>query len=587
MSSHNLSQQPTLARLLTYFSEHKFLLCLAFLSTIIFSAVDAGMVYLIKPLIDNGLAQANGQVLKIGALFVVVIFFIRGIASFVSNYSLAYISSKITYKIREQAFEHLQFLPMSYLQEHSSGQIIAKFTYDAEQVAKAMAETMLVCLRESLIILVLIAIMFYTSWQLSLIFFVIAPAIAFVITRVSRRFKDISKILQDAMGEVTRQCEQSVANHREVLALSTQAQELQRFDTVNNHNRQQTMKLASASAMCNPIVQLIASLAMAIVFYLASVEGIVESLSAGSFTATLVAMGSLLRPLKQLTNINQNLQRGLAAAQSLFQFLDLPKECDRGEQNIEFQHELQLKNVNFCYPQSTQTVLKEVSFTLRKGKKLAIVGESGSGKSSLLNLLLRFYRAEQRPDSFITLDGTELQQISLQNLRKQFSLVSQQIVLFDDSIAANIRYGCETNVSPEQIEAAAKAAHVWDFAQQMAMGLNSPVGENGNLLSGGQKQRIAIARAILKDAPILLLDEATSALDSKSEAQIQRALEQLQKNKTSIVIAHRLSTIRDADQILVMSRGEVVERGQHSQLIANKGNYYQLYLQQILSKEEA
>lgn len=585
MSSKQQHQKQTAKRLLSYFAAHKALLAIALVAIIVFSIVDAGMIYLIKPLIDDGLAHADGNVLQMGALIVIGIFVLRGIAAFVSNYSLAYVSTSITFAIRQQAFRHLQFLPMSYVHKRSNGELITKFTYDSEQLAKALAETLVVCVRESLIIVVLISIMFYTSWQLSLIFFVIGPAIAVVIRLVSRRFKQVSVNLQNAMGQVTRQCEQSIANHREVLALSTQAQEQERFTQINNYNRQQTMKLASASAMSNPVVQLIASLAIAAVFLLASIDGIIEHLTAGAFTATLVAMGSLLRPLKQLTNINQNLQRGLAAAESLFAFLDEPLEQDSGTQKANFKHKLQVQQLNFRYPNSEQRTLENINFELKQGEKLAIVGESGSGKSSLINALLRFYPTEQNGEANILIDDLAIEEISLSSLRQQFSLVSQSVVLFDDSIAKNISYGCKSEVTREQIEEAAKAAHVWEFARELPQGLDSPVGENGNRLSGGQRQRIAIARAILRDAPILILDEATSALDSNSEAIIHKALSNLLKNKACIVIAHRLSTISDADRILVMNKGEVCEAGTHEELIRQRGQYYQLYQKQNLKQE--
>lgn len=583
---NNAKQITVLKRLLSYFKPHKSVLLFTLFCVCIFSLVDAGMIYFIKPLIDDGLARADSSVLEIGALLVILIFAVRGIASFGFNYCLAYISSKVTFTIRQQAFNHLQFLPVSYFQQNRSGKLISKFIYDSEQISKATSDAFLICIRESLIVLVLLAIMFYSSWQLSLIFLIVGPMIALVINVVSRRFKKISGELQNSMGEVTRQCEQSISNHKEVLAYSTQELEQDEFKLANNNHRQQTMKLASATAISNPVVQLIASLAIAAVLWLASIDGVIQQLSAGTFTTTLVAMGSLLRPLKQLTNVNQILQRGLVAADSLFQLLAEKKESDQGEVVCAgFNKSLVIKDLNFSYPNQDELVLKNINCQIDKGQTIALVGESGSGKTTLFNLLLRFYPLSNNEVSAMSVDGQSINDLTLESLRQQFSLVSQKIVLFDDSIAANIRYGCRDNVTREEIEAAAKAAHVLDFANVLPNGLDTQIGENGSLLSGGQIQRIAIARAFLRDAPILLLDEATSALDSQSEARIQQALAELQQNKTTLIIAHRLSSIRTADQILVLKKGQIIERGDHEQLMKNKAYYYQLHQQQVHHNE--
>jgi len=368
-------------RLLRYFDPHRSLLIIAILGLAMFSLVDAGMIYFIQPLIDDGLAKANGMVLKMGALLILGIFLLRGLASFVANYTMAYVSSKITCLIRQQAFDHLQTLPLTFFQQHNSGNLISKVTYDAEQLSRATSETFLTLIRESLIVLVLLGIMFYSSWQLSLIFLFVGPVIALVINRVSKRFKQVSTHLQDAMGEVTRHCEQSISNHREILAFATQTYEQQRFARVNQNNRQQTMKLATASAISNPVVQLIASFAIAGVLWLSSLEGVIDQISVGTFTTTLVAMGSLLRPLKQLTNINQSLQRGLAAANSLFTLLDEPAERDKGTQTpLAFSHQLTITDLSFHYPGQEQAVLKNINIQLNKGQTLALVGKSGTCK---------------------------------------------------------------------------------------------------------------------------------------------------------------------------------------------------------------
>jgi subfamily B ATP-binding cassette protein MsbA len=567
------SDKQTLVRLVKYFAPHKVMLFVALVGLLGFSIVDAGMIYFIQPLIDEGLTKSDGNVLKIGALLVIVIFLLRGIASFISNYCMAYIGSKITFTIRRQAFSHLQYLPLDFFQKHNAGKLISKITYDAEQISKATSEVFIVCIRESLIVLVLLGIMFHSSWQLSLIFLIVGPVIGLAINYVSKRFKHISLNMQNAMGEVTRHTERSISSHREVLAFATQGLESLRFSEANNNNRRQYMKLATTSAISNPVIQLIASIAIAGVLWLASLDAVIGQVSAGAFTTTLVAMGSLLRPLKQLTNINQSLQRGLVAANSLFGVLDEPVEIDTAKQQIRsFSQHIKVRNLNFSYPGNSQLVLKNVNFTLIKGQTIALVGESGSGKSSITNLLMRFH---------ISIDDIPLNQLSLNNLRQQFSLVSQQVVLFNDSIAANIAYGCHQSVTTGEIEEAARVSDVWGFAEKLPEGLDTYIGENGGLLSGGQRQRVAIARAILRDAPILILDEATSALDTKSENRIQQTLSTLQQHKTTIVIAHRLSTIQNADQILVMENGSVCEQGTHQELLLIKGAYYHLYQQQF------
>ncbi len=571
-------------RLLAYFVPHKKLLMVILFGLMVFSVVDAGMIYFIQPLIDDGLAKADGTVLKVGAMLVVAIFVVRGIASFISNYTMAYLSAQITFELRQQAFGHLQYLPLCYFQQHSKGALISKITYDAEQISRAISEVFIVVVRETIIIAVLLAVMIHASWQLSLIFLVIGPVIGCIISWVSKRFRQTSIALQNTMGEVTKQTEQSINNHKEVLAFNTQSLESQRFETINRHSRQQSVKLASALALSNPVIQLIASLAIAGVLLLASLEGILGQLSVGSFTTTLVAMGSLLRPLKLLSSVNQPLQRGLAAAGSIFSLLDEDPEPDQGKNKlVEFRHSIDVRQLVFRYPGSAQTVLNKINFTLFKGQTLAIVGESGSGKSSLTHLLLRFFPP---CEGHVAIDGTQLENIGLASLRDSVALVSQQIMLIDDTIAANIAYGCAETTTKASIERAARAAEVWDFAQAMPAGLESRIGENGSLLSGGQRQRIAIARAILKDAPILVLDEATSSLDTGSERLVQRAIARIQIGKTTIIIAHRLHTIKHADQILVLQDGEVKEQGHHAALLQQKGIYHRLYNQQEANLQE-
>ncbi|MFT5755685.1 MAG: subfamily B ATP-binding cassette protein MsbA [Alteromonadaceae bacterium] len=568
-------------RLFTYFFPHKRWIFIAIVSLFLFSIVDAGMVYFVKPLIDDGLTGDNGNTLRIGAALVIGIFVLRGITSFISNYAIAFVSTKITFTIRQQAFDKLQKLPMPFFDENSTGSLISKLSYDAEQIALATSKAAVLLLRESLIVIVLLGLMFYTSWQLSLIFLVIGPVIAFIIKKVTTRFKKISITLQETMGEITKITEQSILSHQEVLTFNNSLYMSKKFARVNNQNRQQAMKFATATALSNPIIQLIASFAIAIVLLLASVEEVYETLTPGTFTMILFAMGSLLSPLKQLSNVNQQLQKGFAAATSLFTLIDQDDEPDHGLLTLSGdEHEIQFSNLTHYYqnaktPKDTlKPAIKEFSAIISTKRTYALVGSSGSGKTSITNLLLRLYQTSQNT---IFINDIAIEKYTLQSLRTQFSLVSQHIVLIDDTLANNIAFGSPIKPTRLEVEQAALAANVMDFANNMKKGLDSRVGENGKYLSGGQRQRVAIARAILRNSPIIILDEATSALDNKSEQLIHQAFSQLAKNKTMLIIAHRLSTIEHVDCILVMDGGQLIEQGSHQMLMQQKGYYHSLY----------
>lgn len=408
-----------------------------------------------------------------------------------------------------------------------------------------------------------------------LVLFVIAPLVAWAIGIVSKRFRKISKNMQDTMGTVTSSAEQMLKGHKVVLSYGGQDIESQRFNEVSNHMRQQSMKLVAAKAIANPVIQLIASIALVVVLFLASVEEIRTDLTPGTFTVVFTAMFGLMRPLKALTNVTDEFQRGMAASQTLFALMDLETEKDDGKYDIERVHgDVEVKDVTFTYAGKEKPALKDVSFNIPSGKTVALVGRSGSGKSTIANLFTRFYDVDS---GSILLDGHDIRDYKLSNLRTHFALVSQNVHLFNDTIANNIAYAATEKYSREQIEKAAKLAYAMDFIEPMEKGLDTVIGENGANLSGGQRQRIAIARALLRDAPVLILDEATSALDTESERAIQSALDELQKDKTVLVIAHRLSTIENADEILVVDEGEIVERGNHQTLIEQDGAYAQLH----------
>lgn len=573
----NTNYKETLFRLFSYFIPFKKGVVAGVLALIVFSIVDAGMVKYVQPLIDDGLNKNNGYVLKMGALLVLVIFLVRGIASFISNYCAAWVSNHVIKRIRQDVFGHMLKLPVSYYDRHNTGQLLSKLTYDTEQIALATSDAMITMLRESVLIIVYLAVMINASWQLSAIFLITVPVIGLLLSLVSRRFRKVSAKMQESMGLITKNLEQSLTGHKNILACTTQEQETQIFAEVNNHNRQQRMKLATISAISNPIIQLIGSSAIAIVLFVASLDGMINTLTSGAFLTVVVAMGSILKPVKQISKVNELMQRGLTAAASVFQVLDEEPEQDTGTRKVDScKGELLLKDLTFNYPNHEKQVLNKVNLQINSGETVAFVGESGSGKSTIISLLLRFYDT-QGPQ--IYLDGHAVSDYELRELRNQFSLVSQQITLLNDSIRANIAYGCHREVTPEEIEAAAEAAQVLAFSKELPEGLDTEIGENGGKLSGGQRQRIAIARAFLRNSPIILLDEATSALDNTSEAKVQEALNELLKGKTCIVVAHRLSTIENADKIVVMSQGRILEVGNHSELMDSKGMYCQLYNQ--------
>lgn len=565
-------------RLVSYFATYRLALAFAALALLIFAGVDASLIYFSKDLIDNGIGKNDLGYLKIAAFFVIGVFVVRGIASFISAYLLSWVGSNIILTMRQQLFTKMLHLPVSHFDETSSGAMISKITYDTEQVSRATTQVMIVLVREGATIAYLLAIMFINSWQLSLIFFLVGPMIALVINFVSKRFREISKNIQNAMGKVTTSTEQMLKAHKVILAFSGQDKEAQRFNKINNANRQHAMKLVAASASSTPIIQLIGASAIAVVLFVMSHEGLVDTISAGGFIALLTAMGSLMRPLKQIAKVNVDLQRGLTACVSVFELLDKTQTIDTGTYQAKRAcGEINITNLNFSYNNQEGKALNNINLKIEEGSSVALVGRSGSGKSTLANLLARFYDC---PADTIALDNHDINAYQLNNLRQQFALVTQQVVLFDDSIYNNIMYGAVGEVTKEQVIAAADAANVSEFTDKLPLGLNSLVGEDGANLSGGQRQRIAIARAILRDAPVLILDEATSALDTESERLIQNALETLQKGRTSIIIAHRLSTIENADVIVVMDQGQIIERGSHQELIEKQGVYFQLHTMQ-------
>ncbi|MCO7188503.1 MULTISPECIES: lipid A export permease/ATP-binding protein MsbA [unclassified Pseudoalteromonas] len=558
-------------RLLSYTFEFKVPALFAIIGMLGYAAMDALFVQLMQPFIDDGLTERNAEVLKMAPIVVVLLVIGRGIFNYMASYCLSYVGSQVVRKLRQSLFEHMLFLPVSFHDQHSNGEMISKITFDTEQVQQAVTRALQVMIREGAFVLFLLVVMFNASWQLSLIFLVVIPIVGVIVNLVSKRFRKISKNIQDAMGEVTRSSEQMLAGHKVIHGFGGQEKEITHFADVNNRNRQQRVKMDATRALSVSVIQIIAASAMAFILAIIAMPEMIDTISSGTFVSLTTSMMMMLRPLKQLANVNSDLQRGIAAATSIFEILDKEQEKNTGELEADsVKGEIAVSGVTFRYPGKDEAVIKSLSLQIPAGQSIALVGRSGSGKSTLSNLLPRFYDWDEGE---ITLDGVKLQDYTLSSLRKQFALVSQQVVLFNDTIANNIMYGLERAYSQEELEQVAKQAHVWEFVKDLPEGLNTMVGENGVMLSGGQRQRIAIARAIVKNAPILILDEATSALDTESERLIQQALDNLMKDKTSIVIAHRLSTIEQSDCIYVLDQGRIVEQGKHQALLEQKGIY--------------
>ncbi|WP_088329037.1 lipid A export permease/ATP-binding protein MsbA [Lacimicrobium sp. SS2-24] len=571
----NKPSQTVFRRFLRYQKDYKLAFMVAIFGMIGYSAVDAFVFSQLKPLIDDSLVKGDFGYLRMAAYLIVPIFILRGIFNFMGTYTLAWIANQVVMKMRRQLFDQFIHLPVAFHDQNSSGKMISKVIYDTEQVTNAAGKALLTLVREGALVIGLLSVMFYYSWQLSLIFMLIGPVVAAIVYVVSKRFRIVSRNIQQAMGSLTSTVEQVIKGHKVVLMFGGQAMEKERFDQRNNHNRQQNMKLVVSRLFSESSIQVIASIALAVVLYISSLPDMLEQLTAGIFTTVVFCMTMLLKPLKQLTTVNSEFQRGMAACGSIFEILDQQQEPNTGQLRIDrAKGDILFDGVTFSYPGKEQEALKDVSFEIQAGQTLALVGRSGSGKSTISSLLTRFYQTEH---GRILLDGQPLNDINLEDLRRQFALVSQHVTLFNDTIANNIAYGSEDSVSRDDILEAARIAHVMEFVDELPEGLDTNIGENGLMLSGGQRQRIAIARAILRDAPVLILDEATSALDTESERLIQDALDKLQQNRTSLVVAHRLSTIENADKILVIDQGGIVEQGDHKSLLEKKGAYAQLH----------
>jgi len=568
-------------RLLNYIKPYWKVFGLSIIAMAVAAATEPLLPALLQPLLDGTFVKKDDAVIRWAPIFILVIFFVRGLTSFVGSVTIAWVGNKLVMDLREEMFSKLLNMPTRFYDDHATGQLISKLTFDVTQVTAAATQVVTVTLRDSIIIAGLMGWLIYLNWKLTLITLVIAPVIIIVIRVINGRLRNASREAQTAMGDITQVIEESVTAHKVVKLFGGQYYETNRFFDQANKVRRYAMKQANAASANVPIVQLIAAMALSVILYMAIQQSRSDETTVGGFLSFVAAMLMLTAPLKRLVGVSEYLQRGLAAAESVFELIDTPSEDDSGKKSIaRATGHLSFENVYLSYNDDERMALQNINLDIPAGMSVALVGASGSGKSTMANLVPRFYTPTS---GSITLDGHNITELSLASLRANIALVSQEVVLFNDSIAANIAYGQMRVVSEAEIIAAAKAAHAMEFIDDLPQGLATLVGEKGVRLSGGQRQRIAIARAILKNAPVLILDEATSALDTESERHVQAALETLMQGRTTLVIAHRLSTIEKADRIIVMQKGQIVETGTHQELLALGKVYAQLHRVQFES----
>jgi ATP-binding cassette, subfamily B, bacterial MsbA len=562
-------------RLLSHVRPHWQVFAVGVLGMVIVAATTPALPALMKPLIEGTFIQKDPVLMQWLPAVIIALFLVRGLGSFLSAYGLSWVGTRVVTDLRNAMFAKLLALPAAYYERQSSGVLISKLTFDVTQVSAAATSALTIVFRDSLSIIGLLAFLLWLNWKLTLFAVAMAPLIVMVVRKLSVRLRHSSYEVQQGMGHITQVIDETIGAHKVVKLFGGQHYEQRRFDEEANQLRRHQMKQVTAVAASAPIVQLIAAVAIAVIIWFAMEQSSVAQLSVGDFAAFVTGMLLLTAPLKRVTDINEYVQKGLAAAESIFRLIDEPAEPDLGTVGIgRARGEIRFERVGFQYEGAERPALEGIDLTIAPGQTVALVGPSGAGKSTLAALVPRFYRPTR---GRVLLDGNDIESLTLASLRTNIALVSQEVVLFNDTVAANIAYGMMNGAAERDILAAAEAAHALEFIRELPQGLATVVGENGVKLSGGQRQRLAIARALLKNAPVLVLDEATSALDTESERHVQAALEALMRGRTTIVIAHRLSTVEKADRIVALDRGRVVESGTHGELLARGGIYDKLY----------
>jgi len=566
-------------RLLKLAFVHWPVFALSIVGMILVAGTDTALAAYMKPLMDEGFVNRDPETIRLLPFVLVGIFFVRVFAIFISMYCMSWIGRRVIVVLREKMFAKLLLLPKAFYDDATSGEIISKFTFDVEQVANASTRAITTIVRDIFTVIGILGWMFYLSVTLTLVLLTTGPLIALLVSYVTKKFRKLSKRIQSSMGDVSRIVEESIKAQIVVKVFGGRAYEESQFEKINEQNRRQNMRMIATQAMSTPTIRLIVGIGLAIIIYLVTRDESMNIVTPGTFASYMVSLTFLFGPVKRLADVNVDLQRGIAAAESVFRLIDLENEKDNGSYTVErVSGDIKFNNVGFQYRTAKEAALIDINLDIRAGETVAFVGRSGSGKSTLLNLLPRLYEVS---DGSITLDGHDIRDYTLDNLRSHIAFVGQDVVLFNDTVAHNIAYGSMRDADIAQIEQAARSAYADEFIRELKDGYQTMVGERGLMLSGGQRQRIAIARALLANSPVLILDEATSALDSESERYIQSSLEELMKNRTTLVIAHRLSTIEKADKIIVLDAGRIVEAGTHQQLLAMNGHYAALHQMQF------
>jgi len=582
MSKQHAPVWPIYKRLLGYTRAYWVFMTCALVAMVVEATAGYFFTRLMDPLVNRGFVNPEPRMAVILPLTILGLFVMRSLATFVSDYAMARTGRSVVRDLREQILEKYLHLPSSHFDTEATPVMVSRLNFDTEQVTQASADALKTLVADTLTIIGMLAVMLQMSVKVTLAMLVVVPLIGLIVSYVGKRYRRISRGIQDGMGSMAQTAEQSLSAQQEVKVHGTQQHEMSRYARLANRMLGLNMKVETTRAAASSVVQFLAALALAVIVWVSTREALAGKLNAGQFMGLMTSMMAIIPSLRRLTSVQTSISRGVAAAERLFGILDMPVERDAGTRQVgRVRGELVFEHVMLRYREDTGIALDDISFVARPGTVTAIVGRSGSGKTSLIRLVPRFYEPS---GGRITLDGVPLDDYPLSDLRRQVAMVGQKVMLFDDTIAANIAYGMDA--TDEQIRAAAEAANAWEFIARMPQQLQTPVGENGALLSGGQRQRLAIARAILRDAPILILDEATAALDNESERLVQDALQRLMPERTSLVIAHRLSTIEHADLVLVMDQGRIVERGTHDELLALGGLYEYLHKMQFRDRPQ-